>query len=138
ETYSIMEGYERMKAGMRLYRHVSSPDTRPFSNIASLYAAISPVFQDAGQVKQMLAADVAFYMGWLGHYVADAAMPLHDSVHHDGWSGDNPKGYTRDPAIHDRFESDFVELIAATETGLVKYVPKEARHLEDPWQETLN
>ena len=44
-------------------------------------------------------------MGWLGHYVADAAMPLHDSIHHDGWAGDNPKGYTRDPNIHGRFES---------------------------------
>ena len=55
----------------------------------------------------MLATDIAFYMGWLGHYVADAAMPLHDSIHHDGWSGENPKGYTRDPEIHDRFESNY-------------------------------
>src|SRR6476646_10070396 len=91
EAYSIIEGYERMKAGMRLYRHVSDPDTHAFSNIASLYGAISPVFHDASQVKQMLATDIAFYMGWVGHYVADAAMPLHDSIHHDGWSGDNPK-----------------------------------------------
>src|ERR1700724_1774823 len=47
EAYSIIEGYERMKAGMRLYRHVTDPDSHHFSNIASLYAAISPVFQDA-------------------------------------------------------------------------------------------
>jgi hypothetical protein len=138
EAYSIMEGYERMKAGMRLYRHASDPGTRAFSNIASLYGAISPVFHDAGQAKQMLATDIAFYMGWVGHYVADAAMPLHNSIHHDGWSGDNPKGYTRDPGIHDRFESDFVERIGANEAGLLQYVPKEPRHLEDPWQATLH
>jgi len=137
EAYSIIEGYERMKAGMRLYRHVSDPDQHGFTNIAKLYTAISPVFQDAAQVQQMLANDIAFYMGWVGHYAADAAMPLHDSIHHDGWSGDNPKGYTRDPRIHDRFESDYVNLIGATEADLLQYVPKDPRYLEDVWQATL-
>jgi len=137
EAYSTIEGYERMKAGMRLFRHVADSDQHGFTNIAKLYAAISPVFQDAAQVKQMLANDIAFYMGWVGHYAADAAMPLHDSIHHDGWSGDNPKGYTRDPNIHERFESQYVELIGATEADLLKYVPKDPRYLEDPWQATL-
>lgn len=137
EAYSTIEGYERMKAGMRLYRHVADSDQHGFANIAKLYAAISPVFQDAAQVKQMLANDIAFYMGWVGHYAADAAMPLHDSIHHDGWSGDNPKGYTRDPNIHERFESQYLELIGATEADLLKYVPKDPRYLEDPWQATL-
>jgi len=91
QAYSIIEGYERLKAGMRLYRHVSDPVQHTFSNIAKLYATISPVFQDAAPVRQMLANDIALYMGWLGHYAADAAMPLHNSIHHDGRSGDNPK-----------------------------------------------
>ena len=137
EAYSIIEGYERMKAGMRLYRHVSDQDGGGSTNIAKLYAAISPTFQDAAQVKQMLASDIAFYMGWVGHYAGDAAMPLHNSIHHDGWSGDNPKGYTRDPHIHDRFESDFVDLIGATEADVIQYVPKDPRYLDDPWQATL-
>ncbi len=135
QAYSIMEGYERMKAGMRLYRYVDQKQS-PF-NIAKLYAAISPLFQDPAQVKQLLLADIAFYMGWTGHYAADAAMPLHDSIHHDGWSGDNPKGYTRDPNIHERFESSFVDLIAVSEPDLLPYVPKQARYLDDPWQAVL-
>lgn len=137
EAYSIMEGYERMKAGMRLYRNVTGPSVAGSRDIAKLYAGISPLFQDPEQVKQMLASDIAFYMGWVGHYAADAAMPLHDSIHHDGWSGENPKGYTRDPKIHDRFESTFVDLIGATEADLLKYVSKTPRYLEDPWQATL-
>jgi hypothetical protein len=137
QSYSIIEGYERLKAGMRLYRKVTDQGPQGFTNMAKLYAAISPVFQDAAQVKQMQANDIAFYMGWLGHYVADAAMPLHNSIHHDGWSGDNPKGYTRDPHIHDRFESQYVDLIGASEADLLKYVPKAPQYLEDPWQATL-
>src|SRR6202521_1155810 len=55
QAYSIMEGYERMKAGMRLYRGVSDPDQPGLTNIAKVYAGISPLFQDPAQVKQMLA-----------------------------------------------------------------------------------
>src|SRR5271165_3955240 len=103
QAYSMMEGYERVKAGMRLYRRAAA--------LGGMYAAISPAYADNEQVKSYLANDIAFYMGWLGHYIADAAQPSHNSRHHDGWDGENPKGYTRDPQIHDRFETTFVDLI---------------------------
>ena len=64
-------------------------------------------------------------------------MPLHDSIHHDGWSGDNPKGYTRDPQIHDRFESEYVDLIGTSESDVLQFVPKQARYLDDPWPAML-
>jgi hypothetical protein len=137
QAYSIMEGYERMKAGMRLYRAVENAQQSP-ANLASTLAAISPLFSDAAQVKQMLANDIAFYMGWLGHYVADAAQPLHNSKHHDGWSGANPKGYTRDPEVHGRFESNYVDLIETTAPDVVKYMRKDARHLDDVRKATLD
>ena len=130
QAYSMMEGYERVKAGMRLYRSAGKG--------GSLYASISPEYQDAAQMKSMLATDIAFYMGWLGHYIADAAQPLHNSQHHDGWNGDNPKGYTRDPNIHGRFESSYVDLISVTEGDVLPYVVKDAKHLDDPWTAILD
>lgn len=136
QAYSIMEGYERMKAGMRLYRAVDSP--QPAASLATVLAKISPLFADKAQVKQMLANDIAFYMGWVGHYVADAAQPLHNSMHHDGWSGPNPKGYTRDTEVHGRFESNFVDLIETTAPDVVKYMRKDARHLDDVWKAVLD
>jgi hypothetical protein len=137
QAYSIMEGYERMKAGMRLYRAVDNPQ-QSRADLALTLASISPLFNDAAQVKQMLANDIAFYMGWVGHYVADAAQPLHNSMHHDGWSGTNPKGYSRDPEIHGRFESRYVDLIETAAPDVVKYMRKDARHLEDVWKATLD
>ncbi len=52
--------------------------------------------------------------GILGHYVSDAANPLHTTIHYNGWSGDNPKGYTvftreKDQGIHYRFEELYVQ-----------------------------
>jgi hypothetical protein len=136
QAYSMMEGYERVKAGMRLYRSVGAAQGRV--NLAAMYAQVSPDFKDPAQVQQMLATDIAFYMGWLGHYVADAAQPLHNSQHHDGWNGANSKGYTRNPQIHGRFESRYVDLIEVTAPEVVKYMRKDARHLDDVWQAVLD
>jgi hypothetical protein len=139
QAYSMMEGYERMKAGMRLYRLASSGNDIPgLSDISRMYREISALYKDPEQVKTILANDVAFYMGWLGHYVADGAMPLHNSKHHDGWVGENPRGYTRDPEIHGRFETAFVDLAGITEGDLLAYIPKEARHFDDPWTAILD
>lgn len=46
--------------------------------------------------------------GILGHYVSDAANPLHTTVHYNGWTGANPNGYATDNRLHARFESIYV------------------------------
>src|SRR5215472_5721394 len=110
--YAAMENYDRMKAAMRLYRRAEGADAK------------------------YLAQDIAFYMGWLGHYTADGAQPLHDSIHHDGWQGPNPKQYTTDPRVHGRFETAFVDLIGLTESDLAPLMAK-AKLLEDPFAAIL-
>jgi hypothetical protein len=75
-------------------------------------------------------------MGRLGHYTADGAQPLHDSIHHDGWQGANPKGYTTDPRVHGRFESRFVDLIKLSPEDIQKDLPP-AKVLEDPFDAVL-
>jgi hypothetical protein len=138
QAYSMMEGYERMKAGMRLYRAAAAKGLPAQRDIAALYASVSPLLKDASEVQKMFAADVAFYMGWLGHYIADSDMPLHNSKHHDGWAGDNPHNYTRDPEIHGRFESQYVDAIRVTEDDLKPYIPAAPRRFEDPWTAILD
>src|SRR5271166_6426030 len=49
QAYSMMEGYERMKAGMRLYRAADAKaagarETTRYRDISGMYAAISPLF----------------------------------------------------------------------------------------------
>jgi hypothetical protein len=47
--------------------------------------------------------------GILGHYVADGSNPTHTSKHYNGWTGENPSGYTTDRGFHSRFESAYVQ-----------------------------
>jgi hypothetical protein len=118
--YAAMENFDRMKSAMRLYRHLSA-DPSP----------------EAKQKAEYLARDIAFYSGWLGHYTADGAQPLHDTIHHDGWQGPNPKNYTTDPKIHGRFESSFVELIKLTDADLAPLVSS-PKVLDDPFQAIID
>jgi hypothetical protein len=113
--YAAIENYDRMKSAMRLYRRAVT---------------------DSPADGKYLAQDIAFYMGWLGHYTADAAQPLHDTIHHDGWLGPNPKQYTTDPRVHGRFESAFVELIQLTDADLMPLMEK-PKLLDDPFAAIL-
>lgn len=113
--YAAMENFDRMKSSMRLYR-----------------ALLKNGSEQSQKDARFLAQDIAFYMGWLGHYTADGAQPLHDTIHHDGWQGENPKGYTTDPRIHGAFESAFVELIQLSESDVMPLVGK-AKVLDDPF-----
>jgi len=109
-AYAAVEGYERMLTGMRRYREAQTrkDDTR------------------------FIEQEIAFYMGWTGHYTGDGAQPLHDTVHHDGWQGANPKGYTTNPQVHGLFETRFVDLMKLEGADLLPKVTP-ARVLADPF-----
>ena len=112
--YAAVETYERLKAAFRAWREEQRQK------------------QDATFIE----LDAAFYIGWLSHYIADGAMPLHTSIHHDGWQGDDPNGYTRDGSIHSRFESAYVDRIGLGESDIQSRVPT-ANRIADPFQAIL-
>lgn len=113
--YAAMENFDRMTVAMRLYR-----------------ARIAEGTDESRREARYLAQDIAFYVGWLGHYTADGAQPLHNSIHVNGWKGANPKGFTTERSIHGRFESEFVDLVKVTEADLIPLMPA-ARELDDPF-----
>lgn len=55
--------------------------------------------------------------GLLGHYVGDAAQPLHSTVHHDGWNRHlpNPHGFRTRGGLHREFETQLVAAVAKEE-----------------------
>ncbi|MHB1224619.1 MAG: phospholipase C/P1 nuclease family protein [Gemmatimonadaceae bacterium] len=110
--FRVLELADRLRRGFSLWRHAPDPATRTF-------------------IEQRIINDA----GILGHYVADAANPHHTTIHHNGWVGDNPKGYTTDRTMHGRFESEYVRT-HMTMADLVPLVPPAARMLV-PFQDSL-
>jgi hypothetical protein len=83
--YRILELFQRLRMEFRLWR------------------AATDSFKRA-RIEQRIINDA----GILGHYVTDGANPHHTTRHHNGWVGDNPKGYSTDNTIHYRFENVYV------------------------------
>ncbi|MCX6596442.1 MAG: nuclease [Acidobacteria bacterium] len=109
--YAAVEMYERIQAGMRRYRaakELGSPELK------------------------FIELEIATSAGYLGHYLADSANPMHNTIHHDGWEGENPKGYSTDPRVHGRFETAFVELIQLTSKEVSERMPV-PKVLDDPF-----
>jgi len=84
--YITIEVYDRLKVAFREYR----------------------ALQESGQSTASVEKVIVFYAGWLSHYVADGANPLHVTIHYRGWVGDNSHGYTTEATIHSDFEIRFV------------------------------
>lgn len=73
-------------------------------HFARLRAAFSylKVYEELGTADEILnaQANILYIMGVMGHYVGDCAQPLHTTKHHNGWVGENPKGYTTWNRLH--------------------------------------
>ena len=67
-------------------------------------------------------ANLLYVMGVMGHYVGDCAQPLHTTVHHNGWVGDNPHGYSKWPGIHSWIDGGFVAKAGVKFEGLAPRV----------------
>jgi hypothetical protein len=80
----------------------------PFA-LLEQYGMLVSAFREArggrpGAREQSLTA-----AGMIAHLAGDAVVPLHATKHHDGWVGDNPRGFRRARGIHRWFESELVE-----------------------------
>jgi len=68
------------------------------------------VLEELGRPEEIAnaQANILYVMGVMGHYVGDCAQPLHTTVHHNGWVGANPNGYTTWNGFHSWIDGGFV------------------------------
>jgi len=88
-----------------------------------LWRATSP----GSPERVFIERDIIRDSGVLGHFVADASNPLHDTISYNGWLTANPNGYANDCLIHARFETDFVSRAVATGDIVSKLTPPQLR-----------
>lgn len=82
-------------------------------------------FQELGTPEEVRNAeeDVIYFMGVLGHYVGDLAQPLHTTVHHNGWVGPNPHGYSKWPGIHQWIDGGLIARVGLSAKDFAGQVP---------------
>jgi hypothetical protein len=102
--YSIIENYGRLCNAFRHWRNAKSPEDRESAQ-----------------------ANAIFYAGVLGHYVGDSTMPMHLSIHFNGWAdgAPNPGNFTMDRTFHNRYENAYVNIaVDATRIRTAAGTPK--------------
>ncbi len=101
-------------------------------NYARLKSAFSylRVYQELGTPVEIANAEanVIYQMGVLGHYVGDCAQPLHLTIHHNGWVGENPENHSRWPGLHAWIDGGFP---AKTDIRLESILPRVVP--AEPW-----
>ncbi len=81
-----------------------------FAKLRSAFGYLK-AYQEAGGTPEEISnaqADVVHVMGVMGHYVGDCAQPLHTTIHHAGWVGPNPNGYTTWSGFHSWIDGGFI------------------------------
>jgi hypothetical protein len=72
---------------------------------------------------------VIYVMGVMGHFVGDGAQPLHTTMHHNGWVGDNPAGYTTSNRFHSWIDGGFLAKTGALSLSKLEQQVKPATQL---------
>jgi hypothetical protein len=129
--WQAIEIFDRLKASFREYRLLSGEFSgKDFSDIEPMSAADLPYVQHA----------ILFYAGWLGHYIADGAMPLHTTINNNTWvAKENPKGFSRTKPAHTDLERMSDQAIAAglLQEAMVKRYSTPPARLADPFLDTI-
>jgi hypothetical protein len=123
--YAIHEDYVKLVSAFRVCRFLEE------------FAQDDPL--RANELVQAR-AEAAYHMGVMSHWVADAAQPLHTTIHHHGWIGDNPNGYTTESGVHSYIDHGVVDahgMNTRTLTGVLAVEPIEVHDTANPWPEIL-
>ena len=80
------------------------------AKLKSAFSYLKAFEQDGGTPEEIANAqqNILYVMGVLGHLVGDSAQPLHTTIRHHGWVGDNPHGYTTERSIHQWIDGDYL------------------------------
>ncbi len=111
--WSITETYARLKSG--------------FSYLKA--------YEERGGTPDEIAnarANIIYVMGVMGHYVGDAAQPLHTTKHYNGWSGENPNGYTTARNFHAWIDGAFLQKTGGITASRLVTRLKPAAYLPPP------
>jgi len=121
--YNMMDGYQQLVKDFAILRMTMAAEK--YAAKFSMTADERRSFDLQRQVRETLTLRD---LGWWSHFVGDASMPMHASIHLIGWVGPNPRGFNTDPGVHSKFESVFVDANIAESDVAAKIKPYHVCH----------
>lgn len=110
DPYDVSRDRDRSKEWPGFLPHAI---TEQYAKLVSSFntVRILEAVDEPSRVHQLAQAraNAVYHMGMLSHFVGDAAQPLHTTVHHHGWIGENPDGYSTDYGIHAYIDGGVVD-----------------------------
>jgi hypothetical protein len=94
--------------------------TENYSKLKSEFSYLK-TFKERGGTPEEIAnaeANAIYTMGVMGHYVGDAAQPLHTTIHHHGWKGENARGYSTNGSFHSWIDGGYFAKIGGASREL--------------------
>src|SRR5258706_3492021 len=76
--------------------------TENYGKMKSGFSYLKAFEEDGGTAEEIAnaQADIIYIMGVMGHYVGDASQPLHTTIHHHGWVGENTNHFSTSRGFH--------------------------------------
>ena len=73
-----------------------------YGKLKSAFSYLRAYEEDGGTPEEIAnaQANIVYVMGVMGHFAGDASQPLHTTIHHHGWVGDNPHHYSTRNSFH--------------------------------------
>jgi hypothetical protein len=83
--------------------------TENYQKLQSGFATLAALENHGGTPVEIANArqNIVYVMGVMGHFVGDASQPLHTTMHHHGWVGENPNHYTTSFGFHAWIDGGF-------------------------------
>src|SRR5437879_3061048 len=87
--------------------------TENYGKLKSGFSYLKAFEEEGGTPEEIANAqqNIIYVMGVMGHYVGDSSQPLHTTVHHHGWVGDNPHHYTTSQGFHSWIDGGYFRKI---------------------------
>jgi hypothetical protein len=87
--------------------------TENYGKLKSSFSYLKTFEQNGGTPEEIAnaQANIVYAMGVMGHHVGDASQPLHTTIHHHGWVGDNPHGYSTRTSFHSWIDGGYFRKI---------------------------
>lgn len=98
--------------------------TEYYGKLKSAFSYLKTFEEQGGTLEEIQNAreNVIYIMGVMGHYVGDGAQPLHTSMHHNGWVGENPERFTTWRGIHSWIDGGLIAKAGITSDQLLPRV----------------